>query len=305
MPIHLGAVSRRRFLGTLGAGATALVLPYARAAETPADTDFLALLSDTHVPANRQVTNGSGNTVTNMTENLERVVAELCALEGKPAHVVVNGDCAYLKGLDDDYKSLAQVIAPLAERQLPVHLSMGNHDNRERMYKHLQDQAPEKLLVEGKDVSVLEMPHANWFLLDSLSETDVVTGVLGEKQLEWLAATLDAHADKPAIVMAHHHLQWEPSDPISGIRETQAFFDLLSKRKQVKAYLYGHTHRWNVEKRDGIHLVNLPPTAYVFQPGLPNGWVGAQVKDGGMTLELHTLDKQHPKNGERVELAWR
>lgn len=301
MPIHLGSISRRQFLGAVAAGAAALVVRDAYAAETAGETDFLALLSDTHVPSDSSITNID----TNMTENLQTVVKELLALEVKPVGVVINGDCAYLKGLTDDYKNLATVLAPLRNADLPVHLSMGNHDHRTRMYEQLKEQQPEKPIVEGKHVSVLEMPRANWFLLDSLFETDVVTGELGQTQLKWLAAALDAHTDKPAIVMAHHHLQWEPTDPISGLRETSELFQMLTERKHVKAYLFGHTHRWDVKERDGIHLVNLPPTAYVFEKGRPNGWVAAKVKDGGMTLELHALDKQHSQNGQRVELAWR
>jgi 3',5'-cyclic AMP phosphodiesterase CpdA len=128
---------------------------------------------------------------------------------------------------------------------------------------------------------------------------------LGQPQLKWLAAALDERPDKPAIVMAHHHLQWDPRDPLSGLRETRELWDILAKRKQVKAYFYGHTHRWHIDRRDGIHLVNLPPTAYVFEKGLPNGWVSANVKDGGMALHLHALDKKHPRHDQRVDLAWR
>ena len=30
------------------------------------------------------------------------------------------------------------------------------------------------------------------------------------------------------------------------------------------------------EHDSGIHLINLPPTAYVFEEGKPSGWVRAQ-----------------------------
>jgi 3',5'-cyclic AMP phosphodiesterase CpdA len=304
MPIHLPGISRRDWLAGVGAAAAALVVRDLRAADS-GNGDFLALLSDTHVPSKRSITNSAGQAITNMTDNLERVVAELVRIKPSPMQIVINGDCAYLNGLDDDYRALAQVLAPLREKNLPLHLSMGNHDDRGRMYQHLQDQQPDKPIVEGRVVSVLELPHANWFLLDSLMKTNVVTGELGQPQLKWLAAALDERPDKPAIVMAHHHLQWEPSDPIVGIRETGELWDVLSRRKQVKAYIYGHTHRWHIDKREGIHLVNLPPTSYVFKKGLPNGWVGALLKPGGITLELNALDKQHPQNGQLVELAWR
>lgn len=304
MPIYLPPITRRDWLAGVSATAATLLVRGIRAAEADQEA-FLALLSDTHVPAQRTIVSHVGGKTTNMTENLERVVAELLELKVPPHQVLINGDCVYLKGLDEDYRALAPVLAPLREKQLPLHLAMGNHDHRERMIAHFKEQQPDKPIVEGRIISVLELPQANWFLLDSLFQTNVTTGELGQPQLQWLAEALDRYRDKPAIVMAHHHLQWANIDPIAGLKDTSALWEILTKRDWVKAYFYGHTHRWHHAQRQGIHLVNLPTTAYVFAKDQPNGWVGAHLKPGGMTLELHALDKQHPQNGERVELAWR
>jgi hypothetical protein len=73
----------------------------------------------------------------------------------------------------------------------------------------------------------------------------------------------------------------------------------------VKALIFGHTHDWTSEQLEGVHLVNLPPTAYVFTAGRPNGWVDAYVRDDGMSLELRSLDEKHPEHGQKVELKWR
>ena len=302
MPIHLASISRRTFLRSATSMATAvLVLRDVRASQQADDSDFLAMLADTHVPSDRTISNDGAN----MTENLELVIGELRALETKPAGIVIDGDCAFLKGLADDYKNLAQILGPLLDARLPVHLTMGNHDNRQRMYEQLQQQRPEKPVVEGKHVSVLELPRANWFLLDSLFETDVVTGELGETQLGWLRQTLDAHSDKPAIIMAHHNPEWQASGNVSGLRETTELFQMLVERKHVKAYVFGHTHRWEIKEHQGIHLVNLPPAGYVFDKAHPTGWVAAHVRADGITLQINTLDKSHKENARRVELAWR
>ena len=69
--------------------------------------------------------------------------------------------------------------------------------------------------------------------------------------------------------------------------------------------IFGHSHVWKVDQREGLHLVNLPPTAYVFAASSPNGWVDARVAADGMTLELRCLDPQHAQHGQRVELKWR
>jgi hypothetical protein len=54
-----------------------------------------------------------------------------------------------------------------------------------------------------------------------------------------------------------------------------------------------------------IHLINLPPVAYVFRDGDPSGWVCARLEDRGMRLELRCLDPQHPAHGRVAELEWR
>ena len=85
-----------------------------------------------------------------------------------------------------------------------------------------------------------------------------------------------------------------------------ARFEVIRPRKQVKAYIYGHTHTWRVEKDDtGLHLINLPPVAYVFQEGEPSGWVRMTLREDGMKLELRCIDSSHAKHGQTFDLKWR
>jgi 3',5'-cyclic AMP phosphodiesterase CpdA len=303
MPIHLPPFSRRLFLAQAAAAGASAVAWRPLFAADERDPRTLALLADTHIPGDP----ATGVNGVNMTANLKQVVDELIGRTPQISGVVVNGDCAYLKGLPADYKNLAQVVAPLADSGLPLHLTMGNHDDRGTFYEALSEERPESPPVESKHVSVLETPHANWFLLDSLFKTDVVTGELGARQLEWLAKALDARADKPAILVAHHNPQFEPGPDggWGGLRDARTLFGMVADRKQVKAYIFGHTHDWKLSRAGDVHLVNLPPVAYVFQKGKPNGWVEATMRDNGITLRLHCLDKSHPQHDEAVHLAWR
>jgi 3',5'-cyclic AMP phosphodiesterase CpdA len=197
----------------------------------------------------------------------------------------------------------------LTEAGIDAHFTLGNHDHRRRFWEALPgeraspadgddlvSEADEKhsALVAGRDV--------DWVLLDSLQETDVTPGRVGERQLAWLANQL-ASGDKPVVVLAHHHPTTTPVG--GGLMDTVALFDILNAHPRVKAFVFGHTHRWKVAERDGIHLVNLPPVAYPFSPGDPCGWVRAEVASDGMELELCALDKQHARHGERVRLTWR
>lgn len=112
-----------------------------------------------------------------MTANLQQVVREITTLSTKPSGVLLNGDCAYSRGLPEDYANLAACVAPLDQAGLTLHVTMGNHDDRRPLYAALKTQEPERPMVDSKHVTVIETPHANWFLLDSLTQVNVVTGL--------------------------------------------------------------------------------------------------------------------------------
>jgi 3',5'-cyclic-AMP phosphodiesterase len=301
MPIHLPAISRRQFLVRSLAGGAALALsPSLLAAAKPSDPNSWALLADTHLAADRgRVAHGI-----NMTAHLTSVSQELLALPKSPAGVFIAGDCAYNSGQKDDYAVLADLLEPIRRGQMPVHLALGNHDNRERFWDALQEQKAASRPLADRQVALVRTARANWFVLDSLEKTLSTPGLLGQEQLDWLAGTLDANPGKPALVLVHHN----PGKlgTVSGLKDTEALFAIVRPRKQVKAYIFGHTHVWHVEQDlSGIHLVNLPPVAYVFQPSEPYGWVHAMLERKGMRLELRCIDPAHKAHGQVVKLQWR
>jgi len=304
MPIHLPPLNRRQFLigGAVGA-AGVLTVGFSPADEPRGDPHRFALFSDAHIAANpKEMSRG-----VNMTDNLRRVVDEIVALDVKPALAFLNGDCAYLHGLKEDYHQVASLLEPLRKAGMPVHLGMGNHDDRPNFAEALATYRPEARPVEGRVVDVIASERANWFLIDSLKKTNETPGELGAAQLAWLGKALDAHADKPAIIVCHHNPDFTifMQQMAKGLEDTSALFDVLEPRKHVKAMVFGHTHSWFVARWKEIHLINLPPTGYLFQPDRPNGWVSAILKEDGLNLVLHALDKKHAENGTTVDLKWR
>lgn len=300
MPISLPALNRRRFFQTTAMGAAALCLGQdGRGDDARTDPRRFALLADTHVAGDR-ATEARG---VNMFENLQRVCAEIRSLVRQPAAMLIDGDCAYTTGTREDYATLMELIRPVREAGLPVHLALGNHDHRERFWEAAGQADREASQLPEKHVLLLPTPEANWFLLDSLDATNKTPGVLGEPQLSWLAETLDAAKDKPALVMVHHNPDTRPQP--SGLTDTAALLGVLTPRRHVKALFFGHTHVWDVREQDGLHLVNLPPVAYVFAREKPNGWVDCQLSAAGAKLQLHCLDPEHAKHGQQMDLAWR
>ncbi len=257
------------------------------------------LLADTHIAAERARVQRS----VNMADNLTRVVATVAALDPSPAGVLLNGDAAFQKGEPADYALLGELLKPLADQHLPVHMTLGNHDHRENFRAGLVHGTARSPLV-SRHVAVLEAGKVNWFLLDSLDRVNGTPGQLDREQLAWLAKALDAHAEKPALVFVHHDPQWTDPAKRSGLIDTEQLFEVLVPRKQVKVVIFGHTHRWHRDRHEGIHLINLPPVAYLFDDVSPNGWVDLRLREGGAVLTLHALDVKHRQNGETVELTW-
>ena len=299
MPIYLPPISRREFLRRSVLAAAGLAIsPRLFAAEKQSDEDFWALFSDAHIAADRTVVHNQ----VNMAEHLDSVVREVATLPVRPAGIFVNGDCAFNSGEKSDYGTFARALESL--RQTPIHLTLGNHDNREHFWNALAMDKTAKRPVADKQTLIVPGAKVNWFVLDSLDRTLSTPGVLGKAQLDWLGQALDANASKPALVMLHHNPGLTDNAP--GLKDTAAFLEVIRPRKQVKAYFFGHTHAWSVTQDDsGIYFINLPPTSYLFTAGKPSGWVRATAAVDGMKLELRCLDTKHPQHGEVKDLKWR
>ena len=300
MPVVLPALSRRRFLRqSMAACAGVAAGSCLRSEARELDEHSWALFSDTHLAADRtSIVRG-----VDMAGNFEQAARELLALPDRPGRLLINGDCAYNLGDKSDYALLAEFLEPIRRGQMPVLLSLGNHDEREHFWDVFKEERTRNRPLADRQAMLVSTAHSNWFILDSLEKTLSTPGRIGKPQLEWLAQTLDANADKPAVVVVHHNPGISGN---LGLRDTQELFEVIRPRRQVKAYIFGHTHSWKIEKdQSGLHLVNLPPVAYVFHAGDPSGWVHATTREDGLKLQLHCLDKAHKLNQQVTDLVWR
>lgn len=89
MPVHLPALSRRRFLVGLGAGC--VTLRAWNSADADADQDLVAILNDTHIGEKQRLDSA-------IPRNLKTTIDDLLGLERRPAAVFVNGDLALRDG---------------------------------------------------------------------------------------------------------------------------------------------------------------------------------------------------------------
>ncbi len=296
MPIHL--TSRRQFIAQLGAAMVFSDLD-SQAAET--DESLIAILNDTHIGAAHPEDSP-------VPTHLRQTVAYLVGLSQRPAAVVINGDLALNDGQPSDYVHFAKLIAPLRAAGIPVHLTMGNHDNRDVFYSVLNSEKNKETPVTSKHVAVVRTIHANIFLLDSLKSPGVAQGLLGDEQRRWLIRQLDEHSDKPALVFAHHNprLGGEERHFPGGLEDSEPLWEVLASRSHVKAYIHGHIHHRNHFQHRGIHLLNTPATSFVANPETSTtGWTMARLSNAGGTFTTHTHLTQHEWNGAVFDVKWR
>ena len=296
------SISRRSFLS---ASALALggwvLLPATGRAEGSVDPNRFVLISDTHVCGDRNAREHDCNP----DETIQQAVKDILELAPVPAGVIFAGDCVYLHGEKADYEALNEYLQPLRRAGIPLLLAMGNHDNRE----NFQSVFPDAAILHGatlkdRKAAVIETEHADWYLLDSLKKTHETPGEFGEEQLAWLAATLDKTPSKPALLVAHHYPKGTEKD--NGLLDSEAFLKIIAPRKQVKCYFFGHSHAWSLKQgEDGLHLINLPANAWLFNEAKPRGFVDAQLQDGNCTLVLHCLNRSDKRHGEKHTLDWR
>ena len=174
---------RKQFLKTsLGLSAAALGIPVSIFSYARTKNAHWAFLSDTHVAGDPEEAYRGFVPY----QNLQTVVPQVLA--AGPEGVIINGDVARLSGEKPDYQRVQQLLSPLAQ-QLPVHMTLGNHDDRINFAEVFPG---ETTLVEDHHVHVVETSSVRMILLDSLLYVNKVVGLLGKLQRSWLEMFLDS-----------------------------------------------------------------------------------------------------------------
>lgn len=287
-------ISRKRFLGGSAAllGSLLAGQRHTLGAEEP-QTAHLALLSDTHLPADSTNEYRGFRPV----ENLRKVVPDLVA--AKPQAAILNGDAARLTGEYEDYLALKGLLQPLAE-QAPIHIGMGNHDDRKNFFRVFKQKQNEPALVNGKHVSVFELGGTRFVVLDSLLYVNQVAGLLGQAQRKWLTDFLVQADDRPIVFFFHHTL----GDGDGDLLDFERVYRIMKPYRQVKAIFYGHSHAYSVAQRDHIYLINQPATGYNFSDAQPVGWLDAKFTPQGVGLTLHAIGGNLEENGQTKQIEW-
>ena len=293
MPANLLPVlNRRAFLRSSSLGAIAAIVGYSARGES--DALRLAMLADTHIPANKL----PGARGYNAYTQLQNIVPAIVATNADG--LLLAGDAAQLTGEKEDYAVLLEVLQPVLA-EMPGFIALGNHDDREKFFATVTKLDGSRPAVKDKHVTVIEHAAIRIILLDSLMFVRKSGGFLGKVQRDWLAGYLSANTDRPVAIVFHHTLGEGDNDLLDDIR----FFQVIAPHSHVKAIFHGHSHRWQVYERQGIPVINLPTSAHIWTPDQPIGWVDATFKQDGMRLELNAFGGNTAENGKEFAFNWK
>ncbi len=286
-------MTRRGFVQGAALATVALALRGARLQSAGTGGFRVALLSDTHIPADPEEQYRNFYPVRNLKAVIPAVV------EAQTQAAIICGDGARLTGELGDYEALKRLLVLVAERE-PIYIGLGNHDNRTNFFKVFEALPDGQQDVTGKHVAVIERPELRIILMDSLLYVDRVAGLLGKAQRQWLAEYLDRVDDRATVLFVHHTL----GDGDGDLLDADRLFRIIRTRKKVKAIFYGHSHVWGIDERDGVRLVNLPAVGYNFRDQDPVGWVEAEFTAEGVDLILHATAGNREEDGKRQFLRW-
>jgi Icc protein len=289
-------VNRRQFLsfGLAVAGGVITLKPRRSLSAEPVTlsrkTTRWAFLSDIHIAKTPKNHFHGHYPYRNLQKTLAQVTGDL------PDGVVITGDLARWKGDEPAYANVQKLLAPVAA-QRPIHLGLGNHDNRSNFLSAFG--VPEENGVKNKHIVTANIGPVRMIILDSLLYTNVYGGMIGKPQRLWLDTYLRLCDDTPTILFLHHAPAW--ADLLDGKR----LLELAGPSKKVKAIIYGHSHRYEYREYEGIHLVNLPAVGYNFTNAQPVGWVEARLTDEGGEFTLRAVGGSRKHDGRTVALPWR
>jgi 3',5'-cyclic-AMP phosphodiesterase len=167
---------------------------------------------------------------------LAAAVAAVLALRPLPDAVVMTGDIAD-SGAAAEYERVRELLDPLP---MPVHVLIGNHDDRDALRESLRvpGSGPLQYVAQCGDLRLV---------ICDTQRPGRDDGALDGGRLEWLEAQLAAEPEAPTIIAMHHPpvaIGLPVLDAIGIVEPDRAALgELLARSPQVRRVVAGHVHR--------------------------------------------------------------
>jgi hypothetical protein len=171
-------------------------------------------------------------------------------MKPRPAAVVIAGDLASSQGDRKDYEALKPILSQFDAAGILWRVCFGDTDRREAFFEVFPQFTAKASPAPGRLVNVLQLPRADFILLDTLQE-GTSRGVLDDAQREWLKKQLATYqtSGKRFFVVAHH--------PVNDLD----IAPLLEKSSSCVGWTSGHEHRWKQDAKALPKRFSLQSTA--------------------------------------------
>lgn len=228
----------------------------------------IAVFSDLHIVPEGEVSN-----TLDTTQRLRAGIAHFNARHGDADLVILAGDLADLA----EPAAYDRLQAALADFAVAPELVLGNHDERAVFLDRFGTAwADENGFVQ----KVIDIKGHRIILLDS-TVPGRHAGQLCQKRLDWLRARLAEAADRPVIVVLHHHvvpLHTAVDDII--LADPEALVDVLRSHRDVRQVISGHVHFNSVCHWKGISFTTVAGSHYSVTPALQGAKIASEKLDG-------------------------
>jgi 3',5'-cyclic-AMP phosphodiesterase len=213
---------------------------------------------------------------------LVRLVAQLNAMQPRPAMVVASGDLVD-RGLPEEYAHLKRLLTPLA---LPLAVIPGNHDARAPLRAAFPGQ-PYADPNGALNLSVA-LDRLDLVLLDS-SVAGEPYGLLDAGTLVWLDQTLARSTDRPALVFLHHppfatgiaHMDRQ------ALRNPDDLAAVIKRHRRMRLIAAGHVHRAVLTSFAGVPAAICPAPNHAVDLDLTEARVPSlRIEPPGLHLHV-------------------
>ena len=233
---------------------------------------------------------------------LQMCLVDVALHHADAAFCVISGDLAE-RGDMASYLALQKCLRGF---KIPVHLMMGNHDDRENF----------QTVFGGNGFVQMHwsLQGQHFICLDTLKGGASSAGLLDEARRTWLKSALEKIAGAPTYIFMHHppFAIHHPLMDLIPLEDGEGFGDLLSGHN-VRHIFFGHAHRTISGQWHGISFSALPslnhqlplvggsvPTVYSDEPPMYS-----VVHLNGSQITVHSDAFMHragidmPKDAER------
>lgn len=174
---------------------------------------------------------------------LQAGLAHAARLHPDADRLVITGDLTH----QGDIASYERVRSLIEDYPVPVSLTIGNHDNRERFQSVFPDAARDE---NGFVQEVIDLEDVRLVILDTYipvvrGDPDYSRGLLCAQRLDWLDRQLAGAGQRPVLVFMHHpphDTGFKGMDAIKLING-EAFYAVVERHGNVRHIFAGHVHR--------------------------------------------------------------